>query len=105
MLLNYSLFSENLQEFYDKEALTGTTEQVRKQETCFYLEDCLWRLCIYTQAPGTRGSRGGPCPPLELRFYRVKIFKMGKISFFYYSGPPYIKIVPRALSILYSIYA
>ena len=32
MLLNYSLFSENSQEFYDKEALTGTTEQVRLQK-------------------------------------------------------------------------
>ena len=45
------------------------------------------------------GGAGGARAPLELRFYRVKIFKMGKISFFYYSGPPYVKIVPRALLI------
>ena len=52
--------------------------------------------------PGTwdQGGRGGPCvPPLELRFYVVKIFQMSKISFFYYSGPPLVKIVPRALII------
>ena len=34
------------------------------------------------------GNRGGPGPPLELRFYRVKIFKIGKISFFVLLGPP-----------------
>ena len=34
------------------------------------------------------GGPGGPGPPLELRFYRVKIFKIGKISFFVLLGPP-----------------
>ena len=31
---------------------------------------------------------GGGQAPLELRFYRVKIFKIGKISFFVLLGPP-----------------
>ena len=35
---------------------------------------------------GTGGA--GPRPPLGLRFYRVKIFKIGKISFFVLLGPP-----------------
>ena len=39
----------------------------------------------YAQAPGTRGAAAHP---LELRFYRVKIFKVGKISFFVLVGPP-----------------
>ena len=34
------------------------------------------------------GGPGGPGPPLEIRFYRVKIFKIGKISFFVLLGPP-----------------
>ena len=34
------------------------------------------------------GGPGGPGPPLELRFYRVKIFKIGEISFFVLLGPP-----------------
>ena len=34
--------------------------------------------------PWDQGGRA----PLELRFYRVKIFKMGKISFFLLFGPP-----------------
>ena len=41
MLLNYSLFSENSQEFYDKEALTGTTEQVRKQKNMLHINKLL----------------------------------------------------------------
>ena len=35
-----------------------------------------------------QGGPGGAGPPLELRFYRVKIFKIGKISFFLLFGPP-----------------
>ena len=34
------------------------------------------------------GGAGGARAPLELRFYRVKIFKIGKISFFVLLGPP-----------------
>ena len=36
-------------------------------------------------------------PPLELRFYRVKIFKIGKISFFLLFGPPLGKNRSQAL--------
>ena len=42
---------------------------------------------IHTQGPGNRGGRGARAP-LELRFYRVKIFKMRKISFSILVGPP-----------------
>ena len=38
----------------------------------------------YKQTPGNRGGWA----PLELRFYRVKIFKMDKISFSLLFGPP-----------------
>ena len=34
------------------------------------------------------GGPGGPVPPLEFGFYRVKIFKMDKISFSLLFGPP-----------------
>ena len=34
------------------------------------------------------GGAGGPVPPLEFGFYRVKIFKMDKISFSLLFGPP-----------------
>ena len=42
---------------------------------------------IFSGAAEPGGPRG-PGPPLELRFYRVKIFKIGKISFFVLLGPP-----------------
>ena len=44
----------------------------------------------YLLCAGTwdQGGPGGAGPPLELRFYRVKIFKVGKISFFVLVGPP-----------------
>ena len=48
---------------------------------------------------GPGGARGAG-PPLELRFYRVKFFKVGKISFFVLVGPPWVKIVPRPLEYL-----
>ena len=48
---------------------------------------------------GPGGSRGAR-PPLELRFYRVKIFKVDKISFVVLVGPPWVKIVPRPLIII-----
>ena len=40
-----------------------------------------------TRGLGTGGA-GGARAPLELRFYRVKILKIGKISFFVLLGPP-----------------
>ena len=43
---------------------------------------------FYVQAPGNRGGRGGPCPPLEFGFYIVRIFKMDKILFSLLFGPP-----------------
>ena len=46
-----------------------------------------WITHIYRQGPGNRGA-GGPGPPQKLRFYRVKIFKMRKISFSILVGPP-----------------
>ena len=57
----------------------------------------------YSQAPGTRG------PTLELRFYRIKIFKTGKISSFAivrlplgknrFQAPGYSKHKPMYVSI------
>ena len=37
----------------------------------------------------------GPRPPLESRIHRVKILKIGKISFFLLVGPPRKKSFPR----------
>ena len=45
-------------------------------------------LQIYNITLSGTWDQGGPVPHLELRFYWVKIFNMGKISFFYYLGPP-----------------
>ena len=46
----------------------------------------LWLELIFRHL-GPGGVRGGRAP-LELRFYRVKIFKVGKISFLYYTSSP-----------------
>ena len=42
-------------------------------------------VCAGTWEPG---GPGGACAPLEFGFYRVKIFKMDKISFSLLFGPP-----------------
>ena len=51
---------------------------------------CVYNMLRISTYPGPwePGGPGGPGPPLKLRFYRVKIFKMRKISFFILVGPP-----------------
>ena len=55
-------------------------------------------MCIYRGLGN--GGAGGAWAPLELKFYRVKFFKIGKISFFVLLGPPQVKIIPRPLAIV-----